>query len=136
MGMFTELHKQDLADKAKQTQQVVPKTSNKTLLQTNNKTSLQVSKEAIKQAVPDVVVNAAPEEQSRFTIAEEPYTQATFKFTDGELDALDDLKRDLKRQNNLKTTKQNLIRYALHRLVEEYIREGENSWLVAALQEQ
>ena len=70
---------------------------------------------------------------STLSIEDEPYTQATFKFTDEELDALDDLKRDLRRQLALKTTKQNLVRYALHRLIEEFAKDGETSWLVQQL---
>jgi hypothetical protein len=131
MGMFDDLHKQDLADKAKQVRE--EQANKQVLLETNKKTSLQVNNKASKQ-VPEELSAAAPLPTSpRFDIGVEPYTQATFKFTDDELDALDDLKRDLKRQRELKTTKQNLVRYAVHRLVEDYDQNGDESWLVQQL---
>ncbi len=43
------------------------------------------------------------------------------------------MKRDLNRQRELKITKQNLVRYAVHRLVEEYEQNGDESWLVQQL---
>ena len=123
-SMFTDLHKQDIADRAKK-EEVKEQVSKQVIKQGNKQNSNQVSKEARKQ------VSAVP--VSPLSIEHEPYTQATFKFTDDELDALDDLKRDLKRQLDLKTTKQNLVRYALHRLIEEFTQQGEASWLVQQL---
>jgi hypothetical protein len=124
MGMFNDLHKQDLADRAKQGQPA-EQLSKQPIKQENKQALKQVSKETIKQ----VSVAPAPS----LSIDDEPYTQATFKFTDEELDALDDLKRDLRRQLALKTTKQNLVRYALHRLIEEFAKDGEASWLTQQL---
>ena len=131
MGMFNDLHKQDLADKAKQTRD--EQSSKQTLLQANKKTSLQAKQQTFKQGTMVAESQMPAIGPPRFQIEDDPYTQATFKFTDDELDALEDLKRDLKRQRDLKTTKQNLIRYALHRLIEEYNQDGEGSWLVKRL---
>ena len=131
MGMFNDLHKQDLADKAKQTQE--QQVSKQVFFQENKQTSLQANKQALKQGSAENKQQTPSVESPHFRIDNDPYTQATFRFTDDELDALEDLKRDLKRQRDLKTTKQNLIRYALHRLIEEYNEEGEESWLVKQL---
>ena len=135
MGMFDDLHKQDLADKAKRArEEQASKQDNKhASLQTNKQTSLQANKKAFKQVSAEPSTPAPPPAAPRFDIGAEPYTQATFKFTDDELYALDDLKRDLNRQRELKTTKQNLIRYAVHRLVEDYDQNGDESWLVQQL---
>ncbi len=88
-----------------------------------------ISREGYEEPSTPAPLPSAP----RFDIGTEPYTQATFKFTDDELYALDDLKRDLNRQRELKTTKQNLVRYAVHRLVEDYEQNGDESWLVQRL---
>src|SRR5687767_12101547 len=117
MGMFNDLHKQDLADKVKQSQETQP--TKQALFFENKKASFQGSKQDLKQVASKSLRQDAQAQPDQFDITEEPYTQATFKFTDDELDALDDLKRVLKRQRNLRTTKQNLVRYALHRLIEE-----------------
>ncbi len=131
MGMFDDLHKQDLADKAKQARE--EQANKQVLLQTNKKTSLQENNKVLKQVTTEPSTSAPTPSPHRFDIGVEPYTQATFKFTDDELYALDDLKRDLNRQRELKTTKQNLIRYAVHKLVEDYEQNGDESWLVQQL---
>jgi hypothetical protein len=131
MGMFDDLHKQDLADKAKHARE--DQVNKQTSLQTNKKTSLQVNNKDLKQVSEELSTPAPLPSPPRFDIGAEPYTQATFKFTDDELYALDDLKRDLNRQRELKTTKQNLVRFAVHRLVEEYEQNGDESWLVKQL---
>ena len=129
MGMFDDLHKQDLADKAKRAdeqanKQALKQESKQATLQANNKDLKQASEEETNPPI----VRPAP-----FDITREPYATATFRFTDPELDALEDLKIDLKRKFDLKTTKQNLVRYALYRLVEDYTENGEESWLVTRL---
>ena len=126
--MFDDLHKQDLADKAKRVRE--EQASKQDLLVTNKETSLQANKKSFKRVFREPSTPAPLPAPPRFDIGEEPYTQATFKFTDDELYALDDLKRDLNRQRELKITKQNLIRYAVHRLVEDYEQNGDESWLV------
>jgi len=131
MGMFDDLHKQDLADKAKHAR--AEHASKPAFLETNKKTSLQANKKAFKQVSGEPSTPTPLPFPPRFDIGAEPYSQATFKFTDDELYALDDLKRDLNRQRELKTTKQNLVRLAVHRLVEEYDQNGDDSWLVQQL---
>ena len=127
MGMFNDLHKQDLADQEKQTKvkQVIKQPSLQPTKQTSKKDFKQDFKEARKQG---------SERASRLDITVEAYHPATFEFTDDELYALDDLKRDLRRKLGLKTTKERLIRYALHRLIDDYEQAGEASWIVQQLQ--
>jgi hypothetical protein len=131
MGMFDDLHKQDLADKAKHARE--DQVNKQTFLETNKETSFQANKKAFKQVPAEPGRPTPLPSPPRFDIGAEPYSQATFKFTDDELYALDDLKRDLNRQRELKTTKQNLVRFAVHRLVEEYEQNGDESWLVKQL---
>src|SRR5215211_7458919 len=131
MGMFDDLHKQDLADKAKHAR--AEHASKQAFLETNKETSFQANKKAFKQVPAEPGRPTPLPSPPRFDIGTEPYSQATFKFTDDELYALDDLKRDLNRQRELKITKQNLVRYAVHRLVEEYDQNGDDSWLVQQL---
>ena len=59
--------------------------------------------------------------------------QANFVFTEDELDALDDLKRDAKRKFDLRTTKQDLVRYAVIDLLTDYETNGEQSRVIAWL---
>ena len=127
MGMFNDLHKQDLADQEKQAQ--AKQATKQSSLQSNK----QESKEAFKQVSKETRKQGS-EKASRLDITAEAYHPATFEFTDDELYALDDLKRDLRRKLDLKTTKERLIRYALHRLVDDYEQAGEASWIVQQLQ--
>ena len=59
--------------------------------------------------------------------------QANFLFTDDELDALDDLKRDAKRRYGLQTTKQDLVRYAVIELLNDYLAQGADSRIIGWL---
>src|SRR5688500_4166219 len=125
MGMFNDLHKQDLADQASQ--------------QGIKQTRLEQSKEGSKQGTKETMKQGSKEPRNqgfaapRLGIARPAYHAATFEFTDDELYALDDLKRDLKRKLELKTTKERLIRYALHRLIDNYEQKEEASWIVQQL---
>ena len=56
--------------------------------------------------------------------------QANFLFTDDELDALDDLKRDAKRRYGFQTTKQDLVRYAVIELLNDYLAHGQDSRVI------
>jgi hypothetical protein len=64
---------------------------------------------------------------SRFDLADEALYQASFVFTQEELEALEDLKIELKRELDTKVTKNDLIRSALHMLVEDYRTNGERA---------
>ncbi len=92
-------------------------------------TSKQASLVPINQGTKVLPGGTAAAEHT-FDITQVAAHPATFNFTDDELDALDDLKRDLKRQHDIRTTKKDLIRHALHQLVENYRALGEGSWIV------
>jgi len=55
-------------------------------------------------------------------------------FTVEELEALDDLKRDLRKQFGLKVTKRALMRHALHELAEDYYGQKAACFIVRRLQ--
>jgi len=73
---------------------------------------------------------------SRWHIKQRPNHRMTFDFTDEELDALDDLKREARRRYELKTTKQDLVRHAIHELLRDYEERGEESWILAKLRDE
>jgi hypothetical protein len=67
---------------------------------------------------------------SRFDIRDEAGERYTLAFTLEELEALEDLKRELRRRFGVKTQKYNIIRHALHELIEDFERNGEQSILI------
>lgn len=69
----------------------------------------------------------------RFNLDEEALYKATFVFTQAEGEALEDLKIQLKRDLDTKINKYDLIRAALHLLVEEYAANGERSYVFRML---
>lgn len=64
----------------------------------------------------------------RFDLKEEPLYKASFLFTQGELEGLEDLKLELRRQFDAKVTKNGLIRSALHMLLDDHATNGERSY--------
>jgi hypothetical protein len=86
----------------------------------------QVSKEPRKQGT---LENPATD-GSGFDLAITPYKNDTFLFTNEELYAIEDLKTDLKRKLDLKTTKYDIVRCAIHCLMEDYQQRGEESYIV------
>ena len=65
---------------------------------------------------------------ARFDLANLPLYKASYVFTQEELEALDDLKLELRRELDSKVTKNDLIRAALHMLIEDYAANGERSY--------
>jgi hypothetical protein len=66
---------------------------------------------------------------SRFDLDEPALYKATFTFTQPELEALEDLKLELQRGLDSKITKYDLMRSALHMLVEDHGANGERSYI-------
>jgi hypothetical protein len=64
----------------------------------------------------------------RFNITDEPLYKGTFVFTQDELEALEDLKLELRRHLDQKVTKYDLMRAALHLLLEDHEANGERSY--------
>lgn len=58
---------------------------------------------------------------------------AAFRFSEAELDELDDFVRDAKRLHGLRVSKQDVVRLALALLMESYREEGEESPLILEL---
>ena len=68
-----------------------------------------------------------------FDISLKPYRKDSFLFTDEEFEALEDLKTQLRRQYDLKATKNDLARCALEYLLEDYESNKDNSIIVTRL---
>lgn len=65
-----------------------------------------------------------------FRLDDEALYKASYVFTPQELEALEDLKLELKRELDAKVTKNDLIRAALHMLVEDYRAHVQDSFVV------
>jgi hypothetical protein len=72
---------------------------------------------------------AAPEPQE-FDLNIKPYRKGTYLFTDQELYAIDDLKKDLKRRHDLSATQYDIVRSAVHTIVADYRQHGSESIIV------
>lgn len=70
--------------------------------------------------------SAAP--TPRFDLKEVPLYKASFLYTQEELEALEDLKLELRREYDVKVTKNELIRSALHMLLEDHSANGKRSY--------
>ena len=64
----------------------------------------------------------------RFSLNEQPLYKASYQFTQEELNALEDLKLELRRENDSKVTKNDLIRSALHLLLDDHTANGSHSY--------
>jgi hypothetical protein len=62
-----------------------------------------------------------------------PYQNGTFLFTYEELDAIDDLKKQLKRRLDLPATQYDIVRAAIHIIAEDYRKHGADSLIVQRL---
>jgi hypothetical protein len=62
--------------------------------------------------------------RTKFDLQETPLYKASFLFTQDELEALEDLKIELRRSYDQKVTKNDLIRSALHMLLEDHAAGG------------
>ncbi len=99
---------------------------------TSQPDGLRVPAEAVPRAAgpkertaPKVSTSSA---KPRFDLAEQPFYKASFLFTQEELEALEDLKLEMRRQYDVKATKNGLIRCALHMLLEDHAANGGHSY--------
>lgn len=74
------------------------------------------------------IATASSASVPRFELKEEPLYKASFLFTQGELEGLEDLKLELRREYDTKVTKNGLIRCALHMLLEDHAANGSRSY--------
>jgi hypothetical protein len=76
-----------------------------------------------------------PQRTRRFDLRQPATEKQTFTFSLDEVTALDDLKLELRRKFDLKTTKYELARLAIHALVGAYEEDGTDSPLLRSLRE-
>jgi hypothetical protein len=149
MGMFSELKQQDQADQATALKQARPQRTDAptpppapTLARPARRRSHAtppaprpaLPAAPLPTAPPPVPAPALPPTDSVFDLTEPAYRNDTFVFTDAELEALEDMKLELRRKYDIaRATKQNLIRCALHMLLEDFQREKETCFAVKRL---
>jgi hypothetical protein len=97
----------------------------------NKDTRKPVSKETRKQGYVEPAMPGAQE----FDLNIEPYKNGTFLFTYEELDAVDDLKKQLKRRLDLPATQYDIVRGAIHIIVEDYRQNGTASLIVQRIRQ-
>jgi hypothetical protein len=78
--------------------------------------------------------HAAPE-TLEFDLNIEPSKKGTFIFTYEELDAVDDVKKELKRRLDLPATQYDIVRGAIHIIVEDYRKHGADSLIVQRIRQ-
>jgi hypothetical protein len=137
-GLYTELAKKRAEQSNEpRNQGIVPPLAEKPIVQEAKvteetlKTRKQGNKETRKQGN---MVSVKTEAQG-FDLNIEPYKKGTFIFTYEELDAVDDLKKQLKRRLDLPATQYDIIRAAIHIIVEDYQQRGQESFIVQRIKQ-
>jgi len=64
-----------------------------------------------------------------FDLLEQPLYKATYNYTQDELEALEDLRLELSRALDRKVTKNEVLRVALHLLIEDHRKDPERSYI-------
>jgi hypothetical protein len=64
-----------------------------------------------------------------FDLEDEALYKATFAFTQPELEALEDLKLEFRRDHDTKVTKNDVVRTAVHMLVEDHASSKQSSYI-------
>jgi hypothetical protein len=85
---------------------------------------------AAKEVRPLGTVDLAATEPQEFDLNIKPYRKGTYLFTDEELYAIDDLKKDLKRRLDLSATQYDIVRSAVYTIVADYRQRGSESIIV------
>jgi hypothetical protein len=140
-GVYTELAKKRAEQSnGPTTQGSVPLLSEKPSAQETQDTEQTKEPRNIGTLEPRKQVSKEPREKgslenpaadvSGFDLTVTPYKNDTFLFTNEELYAIEDLKTELKRKLDLKTTKYDIVRCAIHCLMEDYQQRGEESHIV------
>jgi hypothetical protein len=97
--------------------------------ETGKPRSREVEKTRGKDVSQEGVREASKERRVRLDLADIPTHKDSFLFTPAEFEALEDLKIEFRRKHDLKITKNDLARCALHLLVEDYETNQERSFL-------
>ena len=72
----------------------------------------------------------AATEAKGFDLNTTPYKNDTFVFTTEELEAIEDIKTELRRRLDLRATKNDIVRCGIHSIVEDYRLRGADSLIV------
>jgi hypothetical protein len=118
------------------------KTSNQELWQTRKpknkiagiQENQQAGKPANKNAEKQELAPEATSTAMLFDVNEEPTRKDTYWIAEDEFEILEDVKRELRRKFDLKVTKGELVRCAIHLLNKHYQKDGETSDIVQSLQ--
>jgi hypothetical protein len=97
----------------------------------NKVTRKQVSRETKREGT----VETTATEVLEFDLNIEPYKKGTFLFTYEELDAIDDVKKQMKRRMDLPATQYDIVRGAIHIIVEDYRQRGQESLIVQRMRQ-
>ncbi len=97
--------------------------------QENKKAGILGNQNAGKQELPQGYASTIP----LFDVNEAPTRKDTYLIAEGEFDILEDVKRELRRKFDLKVTKGELVRCAIHLLNTLYQKDGEASAVVQSL---
>jgi hypothetical protein len=90
----------------------------------------KVAEETREATKPATVIERPDTDAKAFDLKTTPYKPATFVFTAEELHGLQDLKTELDRTFDLKATKIDIVRCAVHSIVEDYRERGSESLIV------
>lgn len=93
----------------------------------------EVGKEGSRETGKETSLPRKREVGQLFDLNEKPYRKDSFLFTTEEFEALEDLKLELRRKFDLRVTKNDLARCALHYLTEDYKRHKDTSVVVKRL---
>ena len=143
MGMFEELHKQRLEEQRKNDARPPTKPERK---EGTKEPTNQARKEAWKQGSLEprdqgtLAIRTAPPQQPAaadqplFDINERTERSNTFEFTRAELWAIEDLQKELERALDIDVNKYDIVRCAIHCLIEDHKRNGSTSFAATRLQ--
>ncbi len=98
----------------------------------------EVGKEGRREVSQEVSQEASQEARKEageaLDLNQVPHRKDSFLFTEGEFEALEDLKLELRRKHGLRAaTKNDIARASLHHIVEDYQRNPERSIVVSRL---
>jgi hypothetical protein len=132
-GVYTNLAKKRVEQsKEPLTQGSVPPLSETSALhEVQDTTALKIPRKLdSKEAKKHRTVEPAALEAQKFDLNILPYKNHTFSFTIEELEAMEDLKTELRRRLDLRVTKIDIIRSALHTIIADYRQRSEKSFIV------
>ena len=82
-----------------------------------------------RQSPPSDKQGVDPPKRSHFDLEDEALCKMTFTFTPPELEALKDLKLEFRRDHDTRVTKNDLLRAAVHVLVEDHTQNKQRSYV-------